>query len=266
MLARFLTILVAVPIVVACVYFGGAPLLFIVLAAALISINEFYAMMKIKGLRPANWAGNVFTIFFIVSAYYTLRNGWAPMHSLLLTGAALTSMLSILFSRQPKEAVADISATLLGIIYIGWFFSYLLFIRALNGNGIYLLFLLATVWALDIFAYLVGIGFGKHRLFPSVSPKKSVEGAIGGLIGCLATAGIFGYFAGFDMAHSLILGAIIGVVAQLSDLVESLIKRDVGVKDSSNLLPGHGGVLDRVDSFILTAPVVYYYLVWVILR
>jgi phosphatidate cytidylyltransferase len=160
----------------------------------------------------------------------------------------------------------DIAVTLLGMIYIGWFFSYFLFIRALTEKGAYLLFLMATIWALDIIAYAAGTKFGRHKLFPSVSPQKSVEGAVAGFVFCLAAAGIFGYYAGFDMTHSIILGAIIGVVAQLSDLVESLIKRDAGVKDSSSLMPGHGGVLDRMDSFILTAPVFYYYLVWVMLK
>ena len=176
-------------------------------------------------------------------------------------------MVATLFlKKRPKEAIVDIAVTLLGMIYIGWFFSYFLFIRALTDHGAYLAFMMGTIWALDVVAYLVGKKFGKHRLFPSVSPNKSIEGAIAGFVFCLIAAAIFGYYARFDMTHSLILGAIIGVVAQLSDLVESLIKRDAGVKDSSHLIPGHGGILDRMDSFILAAPVVYYYLVWVILK
>jgi phosphatidate cytidylyltransferase len=266
MLPRALTILFGLPIVVACVYFGGIAFLILVLALAVVSINEFYNLMKAKDFHPAYWVGNFFTIFFIVFAYYALKKNWEPAQSAILTGAALVTMIATLFLKRPKEAIIDIAVTLFGMIYIGWFFSYFLFIRALTERGAYLLFLIVTIWALDIVAYFVGINFGKHKLFPSVSPKKSIEGAIAGFIFCLIAAGGFGYYAGFDMTHSLILGAIIGVVAQLSDLVESLIKRDAGVKDSSSLLPGHGGVLDRIDSFILTAPVVYYYLVWVILK
>lgn len=266
MLPRVLTILFGLPIAVACVYFGGIAFLVFVLAFAIISINEFYNLMKAKDFHPAYWVGNFFTVFFIVFAYYALKKNWEPAHSAILTGAALVTMISTLFLKRPKEAIVDIAVTLFGMIYIGWFFSYFLFIRALTERGAYLLFLLVTIWALDIVAYLVGIRFGKHKLFPSVSPHKSIEGAVAGFIFCLIAAGIFGYYAGFDMTHSLILGGIIGVVAQLSDLVESLIKRDAGVKDSSQLLPGHGGILDRMDSFILAAPVVYYYLAWVILR
>ncbi|MBN2057940.1 MAG: phosphatidate cytidylyltransferase [Candidatus Saganbacteria bacterium] len=266
MLARILTTLVTLPIIIACVYFGGIAFLLLVLLLAMISINEFYNMMKKKDFHPAYWVGNFFTIFFIVFAYYALKKHWEPAHSAMLTGAAIMTMVSTLFLKRPKEAIVDIAVTLFGMIYIGWFFSYFLFIRSLTERGGYLLFLMGTIWALDIVAYLIGSAIGKHKLFPSVSPKKSIEGAIAGFVVGLVAAGIFGFYAGFDLTHSLILGAIIGVVAQLSDLIESLIKRDAGVKDSSALVPGHGGVLDRMDSFILTAPVVYYYLVWVILK
>ena len=267
MLRRALTVLVAVPIIVTCVYFGGIAFLFLILALAIPSINEFYNMMRAKDFHPAYWVGNFFTIFFILVAYFAVKKDWAPAHSAILTVAALVTMIATLFLKQrPKEAIVDIAVTLLGMIYIGWFFSYFFFIRALTERGAYLMFLMASIWALDIVAYLFGTKFGKHKLWPSVSPKKSIEGAVAGFIFCLIAAYIFGYYAGFETIHSLILGAIIGIVAQFSDLVESLIKRDAGVKDSSSLMPGHGGVLDRMDSFILSAPVVYYYLVWVILK
>ncbi|MEE8638602.1 MAG: phosphatidate cytidylyltransferase [Candidatus Margulisiibacteriota bacterium] len=266
MLPRILTILVMVPIIVACTYFGGVAILMLFLVLAWFSLNEFYNMMKAKGFSPAYWVGNFFTIFFIIFAYYALKKNWEPAHSAILTGAALVTIVSALFLKRPKNAIVDVSVTLMGMIYIGWFFSYFLFIRALTERGAYLLFMMGTIWALDIVAFLVGTAFGRHKLSPSISPKKSIEGALAGFVFCLIAAGVFGYYAGFDMSHSLILGAVIGIVAQLSDLFESLIKRDAGVKDSSSLVPGHGGFLDRMDSFILVAPVFYYYLVWVMLR
>ncbi|MFH1361358.1 MAG: phosphatidate cytidylyltransferase [bacterium] len=267
MLRRLLTTLIAAPIILSCVYFGGAAFLFLVLVLALFSINEFYSMMKNKDFHPAYWVGNFFTIFFIVFAFYALRKNWEPAQSAILTVAALATMVATLFlKKRPKEAIVDIAVTLLGMVYIGWFFSYFLFIRALTERGAYVFFLIGTVWAFDVVAFLVGTKFGKQKLFPSVSPNKSVEGAVAGFIVCLIVAGIFGHYAGFGLVHSLVLGGLIGVVAQLSDLIESLIKRDAGVKDSSTILPGHGGFLDRMDSFILTAPVMYYYLVWVILK
>jgi phosphatidate cytidylyltransferase len=263
---RVITSAIVLPIVVACVYFGGIPFLLLVLTLAIISINEFYNMMRVKDYLPAYYVGNFFTVFFIVFAYFALKKNWEPAHSAILTVAALVTMIATLFLKRPKEAIVDIAVTLLGMIYIGWFFSYFLFIRALSENGGYLFFLAATIWALDTIAYFVGKKFGKRKLLPSISPNKSVEGALAGFIFGIIAAGVFGYYAGFNMLHSLILGILIGVMAQIGDLFESLIKRDAGVKDSSQLMPGHGGVLDRMDSFILAAPVVYYYLVWVVFK
>lgn len=266
MIPRLLTVFVSVPIIVACVYFGGLAFLGLVLLLAIASINEFYNLTKAREFNPAYWVGNFFTIFFIVFAYYALRKDWEPAHSAILTGAVAVTLGAGLFLKREKDTIVDVALTVSGMIYIGWFYSYLLFIRALSERGGYLFFLIAVIWANDTTAYLVGKFLGKHKLFPSVSPGKTIEGSFAGLLVCLIAAGIFGYYASFDLPHSLILGLIIGLVAQISDLIESLIKRDAGVKDSSNLVPGHGGVLDRMDSFILTAPVYYYYLVWVLLR
>jgi len=264
---RLLTILIAVPVLITCVYFGGVPFLLLILVLALFSLNEFYKMMQKKDFHPAYWVGNFFTLFFIIFASYALKKTWEPAHSAILTFAAVATMIATLFLKQrPKEAIVDIAVTLMGMIYIGWFFSYFIFIRALTERGAYLMFLMGTIWSLDIIAYLVGKVFGKHKLWPSVSPKKSIEGAVAGFVFSIIAAAIFGHYAGFEMVHSLVMGAIIGIVAQFSDLVESLIKRDAGVKNSSEVVPGHGGVLDRMDSFIFTAPIFYYYLVWVMLK
>src|SRR3989339_148737 len=141
MLLRLLTILVTVPIIIACVYFGGVAFLFLVLLLGMVSINEFYNLMKAKDFHPAYWVGNFFTVFFIVFAYYGLQKNWEPGHSALLTGAALATMIATLFLRaRPKEAIVDIAVTLLGMIYIGWFYSYFLFIRALTDKGAYIFF------------------------------------------------------------------------------------------------------------------------------
>jgi phosphatidate cytidylyltransferase len=263
---RVITAVIGLPVLVACFYLGGVPFLLLILTLAAVSINEFYNMMRVKNYLPAYYVGNFFTLFFIVSAYFALKKNWEPAHSAILTVAALATMIATLFLKRPKEAIVDIAVTLLGMIYIGWFFSYFLFIRALSENGGYLFFLASTIWALDTIAYFVGKKFGKHKLLPSISPNKSVEGAIAGFIFGIIAAVVFGYYAGFNMIHSLILGILIVVMAQLGDLFESLIKRDAEVKDSSNLVPGHGGLLDRMDSFILAGPVVYYYLVWVVLK
>ncbi|MFH2033343.1 MAG: phosphatidate cytidylyltransferase [Candidatus Margulisiibacteriota bacterium] len=266
MILRSLTILILVPVVAACTYLGGLAFLALVLALALFSVNEFYSMMMRRGYKPAYWVGNAITIFFIVFAYYSLKLNWEPAHSAILTLAATAALFSGIFLKRKKDTIMDVMVTLFGMVYIGWFFSYFLFLRNLTDHGAYLFFLMFSIWAMDIMAYLFGKAFGRHKLAPSISPKKTWEGAIAGFLTCLIAASIFSGMASIPMVDALILGVLIGIVAQFSDLVESLIKRDAGVKDSSALLPGHGGVLDRMDSFILTVPIMYYYIVWIILR
>jgi len=264
MLARLLTILVCVPIIFACTYFGGVAFLALVLVLALFSINEFYYLMKQKGLKPAFILGNFFTVFFLVIAYLALKKNWEPAHSAVLTSAVIGVLGYGIFLRDKKESTVNIAVTLFGIIYVGWLFSYFMFIRSLTPHGAYLFFLMITIWANDIAAYVIGSFIGRTKLSPYISPKKTIEGAVAGFVVCLIAAFIFGYLIETDWPYALLLGAIVGVLAQVSDLVESLIKRDVGAKDSSPFVPGHGGVLDRMDSFILTAPVMYYYLVWLL--
>jgi len=266
MLKRSLTILVSVPIIVACVYYGGIPFLILALVLALFAVNEFFNMMMKKGFFPAYVIGNIITIIFIFFAYYAVKKNWEPAHSAILTLAVAAAMIAGVFLKREKDTIVDIAVTALGMIYVGWFFSYLIFIRSLTEHGGYLFFLIFTVWAMDIAAYLTGRLFGKTLLVPSISPKKTWEGAIAGFIVAIIASWILNEMAGLQIWQALILGVMIGIFGQYSDLIESLIKREAGVKDSSDLLPGHGGVLDRIDSFILTAPLMYYYIVWFVLR
>lgn len=263
---RALTIAIGTPIVLGCIYYGNLPFLLMILVLAIFSINEFYNLMMKKGFFPAYYVGNVMTIFFITFSYYSLKRSWEPAHSAILTIAVAIALISGIFLKREKDTIVDVAVTVLGMIYIGWFFSYLIFIRSLTDHGGYLFFLVFTVWAMDSAAYLAGKAFGHTPLAPSISPKKTWEGAIAGFIVCLLAAGIFSQTAQIDLWHAMILGVLIGITGQFSDLIESLIKRDAGVKDSSNIVPGHGGVLDRIDSFVLTAPLMYYYVVWILLR
>ncbi len=266
MLIRALTVLLTAPIILVCTYFGGWPFLALVLLLAVIAVNEFYALMMKKGLFPAFWVGNLITIFFIVFASYALKRNWEPAHSAILTLAVAAALIAGVFLKREKDTIVDIAVTILGMLYVGWFFSYLVFIRSLTEHGGYLFFLILTVWAMDIASYLAGRVFGQTPLFPSISPKKTWDGAIAGFIVCLVAAAIFSWTAELEIWHALILGVLIGIFGQMSDLIESLIKRDAGAKDSSDIIPGHGGVLDRIDSFVLTGPLMYYYVVLFILK
>jgi len=251
---------------ITCTYFGGIPFLLFMMVLALISINELYNMMRVKNFLPAYYIGNFFTGFFLFFAYYALRKNWEPAHSAILTGAALVTMVATVFLKRGKEATIDTALTLMGIVYVGWFYSYCIFIQALTPRGEYFLYLGTTLLIVDSAAYFIGKKFGRNKLFPLVSPKKTVEGAMAGFISSVIVGVLWAYFTNQEIFHFVIMGILIGILAQLGDLFESLIKRDAGVKDSSNILPGHGGILDRTDSYIFTIPVLYYYLVWFVVK
>lgn len=266
MIPRTLTSLISVPIILVCVYYGGPAFLILVLGLALIGVNEFYSLMMKKGYFPAFWVGNIITASFIIFAHYALAKNWEPAHSAILTLAAAIALMAGVFLKREKDTIVDVAVTILGMIYVGWFFSYLIFIRSLTEHGGYLFFLMLTIWAVDVAAYLSGRVFGHTPLMPSISPKKTWEGAIAGFLVALIASAVFSWTANLEIWHALALGGLIGIFGQMSDLIESLIKREAGAKDSSNLIPGHGGVLDRIDSFILTAPLMYYYVILFILK
>ncbi len=263
MLTRILTILVSVPVIFVCTYYGGWLFFALVSVLAVQSLNEFYGLMNRKGYVPSYPIGFLVTLFFMWFTTYTVKHPhWEPYATGILTTAIILTFAGGIFLRKAQDSTVNASITLLGILYIGWMFSYLILIREFTAHGAYLFFLMISIWTCDTAAYLVGTYFGKVKLSPYISPKKTVEGAVAGFVIAIAAAFVFSKFTGMNTIHAVILGTIIGLVGQISDLVESLIKRDAGVKDSSNVLPGHGGALDRMDSFILAAPIMYYYISW----
>ena len=174
----------------------------------------------------------------------------------------LMSLFIIQFTRKDNQnSVALVALTLFGVFYIGWFFTFLVKTRLLEDGYKLVAYLLLVTKAGDTGAYLVGSKFGKHSLIPRISPKKSVEGAVGGFLFSIAFALISGpYLTRMSFNAILISGILIGVFAQLGDLAESLVKRDYRVKDSSFFLPGLGGMLDVIDSILFTAPIFYMYI------
>jgi len=263
-LPRLAVILVGVP----CLYFitlrGG--LFFLVLAdlIILLGLREFYVLMRAKGYQPFEALG-----YFCALAisWYAWRQGTGV--PLILTGSLLLIMVRELFRQDMSKSLAHIAVTIFGIMYIGWMGSHLVMLRQLPATlglddhiGARLVFFAALLtWATDTGAYLCGVAFGRHKLIPRISPKKTVEGAVGGLL----AAGFCGWLCARGLTPfltplaSTVVGLVVGVMAQLGDLVESMIKRDAGIKDTAELIPGHGGVLDRFDSLLFTVPVLYYY-------
>jgi len=195
---------------------------------------------------------------YITYSYKPTGGIWEALFFIVV----LIALFIIQFTRKENQnAVTLIALTLFGIFYVGWFFTFLVKIRFLEDGHKLVAYLLLVTKAGDIGAYLVGSRFGKHPLIPRISPKKSIEGALGGLLFSVVFALISKAYLGW-MSFSVIFisGILIGVFAQVGDLAESLVKRDYEVKDSSLFLPGLGGMLDVIDSILFTAPIFYIYL------
>ena len=193
----------------------------------------------------------------------------------IFTFTSFLAFMWVLF-RGKQPYIANVATTILGSVYCGWFPAHLLMLRdvgccepVFNGlvksnvsmeGAIYAVMMLLAVILRDSFCYFAGVQFGKHKLAEVISPNKTIEGSIGGSVMCILFCLIFGYYVQLPWYHSLIIGILIAAFSQIGDLCESMIKRDAGVKDSSDILPGHGGFLDRTDSYVFSIPVLYYYL------
>lgn len=184
---------------------------------------------------------------------------------MLCAGSFLLAALHFLFRLRDMETVArDISLVATAYLYVPFLLSHLVMLRLLPDGSHWLLLIMLIVMTNDSAAYYIGSAFGKHPLYPLVSPKKSIEGALGGLLGSLSGTLLakFTFFGNLSYTDAVLAALLIGIIGQLGDLFESLLKRSFGVKDSGSILPGHGGVLDRLDSIIFAAPVTYYFAIY----
>ena len=238
--------------------------------------TEFYKLARETGLSPQRWMGLavgvlLFALNFIVfrqfSRSVTDEAGGAVLYLLLYIGLLLPTLFVCELFRRSATPLANLGATLLGALYVAVPLSLLLYVPVLAGDGVWrpetVLCYIFIIWANDVFAYLVGMTFGRHRLCERLSPKKSWEGFFGGLAGAVAT----GLAAAYALDANYWVWGGLALVASLSgvagDLVESMFKREAGVKDSGQVIPGHGGVLDRFDALLLSAPYVFLYLLLV---
>jgi phosphatidate cytidylyltransferase len=239
---------------------------------------EYFSLVKSKGINPA--AKTTIVVSQVLVLVCLLK---VELADAVVPIAGTFICFYLLF--QPKLAsIADISASILGLFYGGYLPSYWVRLRGLdfgdnynyqfdwyllhltvNQGLIYVLMAFSCIWASDIGAYVIGKSFGKTRL-SVISPKKTVEGAVFGLISCVAVALSWAHYLGWHWwwLTGGFLGVLIGVASLLGDLTESMMKRDAGVKDSGQFLPGHGGLLDRADSYVFTAPLVYYFVTLVL--
>ena len=271
---RIFSALVGLPILGFLVWYGGLPFLIFCTGVIIVSLFEFYDMLRSKGIRTLRITGVIFAIVLCLCAYW----GRTEYMNASLTFILILFLSLQLLAREPRASVANLSNTLLGLLYIGWLFSYLIVLRKLPMGKECLFALLLITWIGDSGAYIIGTKWGRHKLIPRISPKKSIEGAGGGLVSSLLAALLTRWlfitplasrwFNPLDLSitHYVVLGLLLGTVGQVGDLAESLLKRDAKVKDSSRIIPGHGGLLDVIDSLLFTAPVMYYYTIYVIER
>ena len=224
-----------------------------------LGLYEFFTMLERKNISIYKYVGIGIGMVIPVSImfHFELTKRW----ELLFIALVLLFLTMMQFKRrQSQGAIIGISTTLFGILYVAWFLSFIIKIRLLdNGVGFFVSLLIITKLG-DIGAYLIGSRFGKTPLMPRISPKKSIEGSIGGLIFSILGAIISKPMLAVPYSHLIFLGAFLGILAQMGDLSESLMKRDCQIKDSSAIIPGMGGVLDVVDSLLFAAPVFYFYL------
>jgi len=227
----------------------------ILLAGA--ALLEYTAMMRRQGFKPIVIPACLITLLLLFRVELEQH-----LAGLFLAGWLLMIMFMVI--KYPRFNFSDLAMSFFGAFYSGYLFSYALAAPELQGAFLYVLLSLILTWASDVGGYLFGISWGKHKLSPQLSPGKTWEGAIGALILTIIAAVSFKYIFGMEylnLFYTILLGVCASGAAQLGDLLESALKRYFGVKDSGNLIPGHGGVLDRFDSLMLVLPTVYYLLV-----
>lgn len=259
---RILSAMVGIPLILGAVYLGEAWYCLFLLLVANLGIYEYTRMLRARGFGLPAWPG-----YFGASAIIVLLFWQQPallFHLIMLILVLLFMAVLIYFE---KINFWESAVIFWGIIYLGGLLGFMLLLRMLPQGAVYTYMLLIGVWLNDTFAYFVGIKWGRHKLAPRISPQKSVEGALAGISGTVLTALLAVWFIPWLIPlpawKAVLLGFGTAVFAQLGDLMESALKRQFQVKDTGQLIPGHGGVMDRFDSLMLAAPFVYAFFVLV---
>ncbi len=252
--ARVFTALVGTPLALLVGWLGGLPLLVATGILVLVAQSELVRLLRdFTPHRGTVYAGG---LILIASAYFFGERFPGPGFA-----GVLVVILGAMVFFYPRFSPQVAAGTMTAVFYPA-LLLYLFLVRGLPDGWLWLLVLLFGTWAFDTFGCLVGVRLGRIRITPELSPKKSLEGLIGGIVATILIVQAFGYFLLGGIAYDLLfLGAALALAAQVGDLAASAFKRPAGAKDSGTLLPGHGGVLDRFDSLILTAPLVYHFVV-----
>jgi len=280
---RIITTIIGLPILIAAVWFDQPVHWFTAFIAlcGLFAAIEFYRMIARVSVTPLLYFGIVWSLLFILSADISISNIVSPYFDvtkiplLLLVLAIILPLIWGLRRGGNKESTSRWAWTLAGILYVGGLLSLLVSLRGMDNGRNWVLFTLLTTFASDTSAFLVGRKWGRRKLAPSISPGKTWEGAVAGVFGAIILSLVFVpdqfgnssnplFISTLSYYSAVLLGLSVSIFGQLGDLVESLIKRNMNAKDSGWLLPGHGGILDRMDSIVFAGVVVYYFVVWAI--
>ena len=258
-LRRVYTAAVLAPIIYAVIrYLPPAAFIGLVLVVGAIALYEFYRLFFHERTNGVLIGIGLLTLATLLVSQY-----WhGPILEILFFAAIAALILPLFMRKNLQHNLMDSSITLFGVLYIGIALSYLILIRSFSQGEWLVLFILLITWAADTGAYYVGKAVGRHPLAPGISPKKTVEGLLGGLaFAIIAVYACRSWAASYDlsMMTCFLLGVLLTITGLAGDLAESALKRSAGMKDSSGLLPGHGGMLDRIDSLLFTAPAFYYY-------
>lgn len=270
--ARVLVAVIAIPLVIAVVYLGGLVLALTLGVVAALAARELYGIAQGGGYSPLSRTGTVIAFLLPIAVHFFRLGRFVPPE-IALAAMIVIGLFALALFRRPvdRHPLGAVAVTLLGVVYTAGFLSFAYALRYHNyvvtarAGSVLLFYPFVLTWISDTAGYFVGRAFGRTKLMPSVSPGKTRAGALGALVFCMLASWAYAHWVLVPFASlavrmhiALLIGAAIGVSVQIGDLVESLLKREGGVKDSSHLLPGHGGMLDRIDGMLFALPVAYF--------
>ena len=265
---RLLTALIALPVIIFFIWKGGIIFAGFIIAIILGALFEFYTLFKIK------FKINLFRTLGIIGIVFGAVLGLIgrcpsdAIYNACLTITILVGISLQLIDKDPGEALISGSLAIFGLIYTAWLFSHFIILRQLPLGMSYVFSVVAITWFGNTAAYFVGSQWGKKKLLPRITPHKTVEGAVAEIVTAIVISILcrWGFNNDLSVKHSVILGLMVGLFSLMGDLTESMLKRAAQVKDAGAIIPGHGGILDRIDSLLFTAPAYYYYLKVFVLR
>lgn len=274
---RFITALWAIPLLIAVIWFDN-PWLFtsFIALVGLLAIIEFFRLIQKLDITPLYVFGIIWTLLFIVVHNPLLPDIIEPHFNfnlvipIIFTSGIIISVSTLLTRKQKTNSFAAWSWTFTGILYVGWLLGYLVALRGIEDGRSWVFYALFCTFGSDTAAFFIGRLVGRHKLAPSISPGKTWEGSLGGLLGAAGISLLFLLPTPVSLASQLtwwqaiLLGLLVSIFGQVGDLVESLFKRNVGAKDSGNLFAGHGGILDRIDSIVFAIVIVYYWVICIL--